>query len=593
MNIEKKLTGYPSIDKPWLKYYTEEQINLALPKNTAYQYMYECNQSNLDACALEYLGKKITYRELFKNIDIVANCLLSMGVKKGDIITSCLANMPESAYLIYAANKLGVIIDLIDPFTVNETMAHYCNNTKSKIIFTLDIAYKNVEKLPQNTSIEKIVLISPAQSIKLLKTLLKFKDSKTRKSYKNDNVISWDAFLKNRSEDSNKSKVNYEPNMPFAILHTGGTTGIPKGALLSVDNVNSLASQFINSPLEMNKTETALNLMPPFAAYGLCNGLHLHLCCGMKVIMIPTYEPNKIVEQILKYKPNRIACAPAHYVHIAESQKLKSADLSFLIRPIVGGDTLNTKLEEELNELFAKNGCKDKITKGYGLTETASGVCVCVNKAVNKVGSVGIPMAKNIIAAFSLSEEETECKYNEEGEICICSPNNMLGYYNKPEETEKVLKTHKDGKVWLHTGDLGYVDEDGNIFIKGRLKRMIIQYSGLKANPFEAEREILKNVNVNSVVVVGIKDPNHNQGQLPVAFVKLEDGVSVNEQELIAELHKSCEDNITYYSVPVDYIIIDTYPRTPIGKIDFQELSNIYERDYKDRQILKQKELKF
>ena len=141
--------------------------------------------------------------------------------------------------------------------------------------------------------------------------------------------------------------------------------------------------------------------------------------------------------------------------------------------------------------------------------------------------------------------------------------------------------------------DLGYVDEDGNIFIKGRLKRMIIQYSGLKANPFEAEREILKNVYVNTVVVVGIKDPNHDQGQLSVAFVNLEDGVSVNEQELIAEIHKSCEDNITYYSVPVDYIIIDTYPKTPIGKIDFQELSNIYERDYKDRQILKQKELKF
>ena len=593
MSTEKELTGYPSIDKPWLKYYTEEQININLPTSTAYQYMRECNQGNLDACALEYLGKKIKYREFLKNIDIVANCLLSMGVKKGDIITSCLANMPESAYLIYAASKLGVIIDLIDPFTVNETMANYCYNTKSKIIFTLDIAYNNVEKLPENTSIEKIVLVSPAQSIKLLKTLLRVKSLETTKAYKNKNTISWDTFIKNNCVDSDKLIADYEQNLPFSILHTGGTTGIPKGALLSVDNVNSLASQFINSPLEMNKNETALNLMPPFAAYGLCNGLHLHLCCGMKVIMIPTYEPNKIVDQILKYKPNRIACAPAHYVHIAESEKLKSANLSFLIRPIVGGDTLNTKLEEELNELFAKTGCKDKITKGYGLTETASGVCVCVNKEVNKIGSVGIPMAKNVIAAFCLSDEEEECKYGEEGEICICSPNVMLGYYNKPEETAKVLKRHKDGKIWLHTGDLGYVDEDGNIFIKGRLKRMIIQYSGLKANPFEAEREILTNTNVNSVVVVGVKDPNHNQGQLPVAFVKLEDNTSANEEDLIVELHRSCENNITYYSVPVDYIVIDTFPRTSIGKIDFKELTNIYENDFKDRAILKQKELKF
>lgn len=592
--MEGELTGYPSIDRPWLKYYTSEQINGKIPEMTVFEYMYKCNEQNMNKIALEYLGIKIKYKTLFKKIDEVANCLLSMGVKKGDIITSCLANMPESTYLIYAANKIGAIVDLVDPFIPHDTMTLYCNKTKSKVLFTLDIAYDNVKKLPETTNIEKVILASPLESHPLIKKIVKLKEkNKMDKIYESNNVINWENFLNLSNEDVVVNSVLYEKNMPFAILHTGGTTGIPKGALLSVDNVNSLAFQFLTSPLDMNGDEKALNLMPPFAAYGLCNGLHLHLCCGMRVILIPTYEPEKIVDQILKYKPNRIACAPAHYVHIAESSKLKTTNLSFLKRPIVGGDTLNTKLEQDLNALFISNGCTDKITKGYGLTETASGIAVCVNNSVNKLGSVGIPLPKNIVSSFDLDNPEIENKYGVEGEICVCSPNNMLGYYNMPEETSQVLKVHKDGKVWLHTGDLGYVDEDGNVFIKGRLKRMIIQYSGLKSNPFEAEREILKNALVNNVVVVGIKDPEHTQGELPVAFIKLIDGAKIDEAELKCQLYQNCQNNISYYSVPVDYIVINDYPRTPIGKIDFKELSRIYQNQFSDREIIKQKQLKF
>ena len=184
-----------------------------------------------------------------KNIDIVANCLLSMGVKKGDIITSCLANMPESAYLIYAANKLGVIIDLIDPFTVNETMANYCNNTQSKIVFTLDIAYKNVEKLPENTNIERIVLVSPTQSIKLLKTLLRIKDSETKKAYKGKNAISWDDFIKNNIVDSKKLAVDYEQNLPFAILPISSIGCIVPISLFAAITVIKIVSSLISLSL--------------------------------------------------------------------------------------------------------------------------------------------------------------------------------------------------------------------------------------------------------------------------------------------------------------------------------------------------------
>ena len=592
--MEGELTGYPSIDKPWMKYYPKEVTKLELPNMTTYDYLCMKNIDNMDDVALNYLGVNIKYKTLFKRIDETAKSLIAMGVKKGDIITSCLVNMPESVYLIYAANKIGAVVDLIDPFVTQDLMETYCKRTNSKVIFTIDVGYNNVKDLPKSTNVKKIVLASPLESNPIVKKIYQLKNTKSmRKIFENDATISWKDFFALGETIGEYKRAKYEKDMPFALVHTGGTTGIPKGALLSVDNVNSTAFQFENSPLEMHKGETALNLMPPFAAYGLCNGLHTHLCCGMKVILIPTYEPNKIVDQLLKYKPNRIACAPAHYVHIAENEKLKKTNLSFLHHPIVGGDTLNTKLETSLNTLFLSRGCKDKIAKGYGLSETASGVTVCVNNESNKLGSSGIPLSKNILSCFNLENPEIECKYNEEGEICICSPNNMLGYYNMADETSNVLKLHKDGKVWFHTGDLGYMDEDGNLFIKGRLKRMIIQYNGLKANPFEAEREVLKHKLVNNVVVVGSKDFEHDQGELPVAFVQLKNGVECNTEELKHELHTNCEKNITYYSVPVDFVFVEDYPRTPIGKIDYKKLTEMYEQTYNEKNIIKQKELKF
>lgn len=592
--MEGELTGYPSIDRPWLKYYDKEVIDLELPKMTVYDYMHMKNLDNMDATALNYLGVNIKYKTLFKKIDEVAKSLTAMGLKKGDVITSCLVNMPESVYLIYAANKLGIVIDLIDPFVTHELMDMYCKRTNSKYVFTIDVAYNNVKDLPKTTNVEKIILASPLESNPVIKRIYQLKNSKQmKKVFENDDTMNWKEFVASGKGIDTYKVASYEKDMPFALVHTGGTTGIPKGALLSGDNVNSTAFQFEHSPLEMHRGESALNLMPPFAAYGLCNGMHTHLCCGMKLILIPTYEPNKIVDQLLKYKPNRIACAPAHYVHISESEKLRKTDLSFLHHPIVGGDTLNTKLEGDLNTLFLSRGCKDKIAKGYGLSETASGVTVCVNNKANKLGSSGIPLPKNILSCFKIDDGETECKYNEEGEICVCSPNNMLGYYNMEEETSNALKLHKDGKVWFHTGDLGYIDEDGSLYIKGRLKRMIIQYNGLKSNPFEAEREVLKHELVNNVVVVGARDFEHDQGQLPVAFIQLENGVECDTEKLKYELHANCERNITYYSVPVDFVFIEDYPRTPIGKIDYKKLTEIYEENYNKENIIKQKELKF
>lgn len=580
--IKGPITGYPSIDKPHLKYFSDEIIKMDIPKMNAYRYMLENNRENKEN-ALNYAYRKISYPKLIQNIEKVADSLYSLGVRKGDVIASLVPNTPEAFYLIYGAAKIGAIIDLIDALSSKEILKGYFKNSKPKFVFALDIMSENAISIKDECGYEKIITISPIQSLPVLNLKTKFQ--------KNDDesIITWDNFIK--FGKSEKSKwCEYEENMPLAILHTGGTTGIPKGALLSHDNINSLAHQFINSPLDMQKGEKVLNLMPPFASYGLGNGIHVHLCAGMNLILIPTYDPSKIDTQILKYKPNRIACSPAHYEYIKNSPKLKNADLSFLRHPIEGGDTLDEKTEKEVNELFLRNGCKDKIAKGYGLTETCSGVCVCVNNEVNKLKSVGIPMAKNSIAIFDLDNYDVELPYNTEGEIAINSPNNMLGYYNMEDETNKTIKLHSDGKYWLHTGDLGYVDEDGNIFIEGRMRRMIIQFCGLKSNPFEVEEQLIKHPLVKRAIVVGVKDPNHNQGELPVAYVLVDE--DVDQEKLMRELHQMCEENVTYYSVPVDYIFVKEFPRTSIAKVDFKAMSENYNEIAYTRKMIPQKQLK-
>ena len=577
-------TGHISIDKPWLKNYKDEDIIQEIPKMNLYDYLRQCNADNSDEIAIDYEFASITYKEMFEKIDQAANSLIAMGIKEGDTITSIIPNIPEAIYIIYAAAKIGAKIDLIDPLTNKELLAKYCENANSKIMFTLDIlSASSIENLDKNIY-TKVVTVSPMESLPI--------PNETEKNMQfNDKVISWSTFIEN-GKNSISEIVPYKKNMPFAILHTGGTTGIPKGALLSHDNVNSLAYQVMNSPLEMKRGETALNFMPPFASYGLGNGIHVHLCAGMRIRLIPSYDPSKTAEQIIEYKPNRVAFTPAHVENLINSPKVQNSDLSFLHHPIVGGDTLALKTEQKVNELLLKNGCKDRISKGYGLTESCSGVCFCVNNETNELQSVGIPLVKNIISVFDFDDYDKELSANETGEIAVLSDNNMLGYLNMPEETKNTLIEHSDGSVWLHTGDIGKIDSEGRVFIDGRMRRMIIQYCGLKSNPFEAEQALIKHPLIKRAVVVGAKDLEHDQGELPVAFLEIDSSNFDKIDTLRDELYQICEKSVTYYSIPVDYVFVDHYPETQRGKIDYRQLVKHYNDMSSSRKIIHQKQLK-
>jgi len=564
---EKKMTGYPSVDKPWLKYYSEEAINAPLPECTIYDYLWEKNKDHQRNVALNYFDRKITYGEVFANIDKACKSFSSLGLKSGDIVTVCAVTLPETIYSFYGLNRLGVVCNMVDPRTSAEGIREYIKEVNSKIVISIDVAYLKIAEAIKGTSVEKIVVISPADSLPQPKKSL-FKAFKATKVPNDGLHIKWNDFV-DIGKGNEPVIVPYSKNTPCVIVHTGGTTGVPKGVMLSDDNMNAAALQAYRCGFNFKREHNWLNIMPPFIAYGVGNGLHLPLIVGMEVILIPSFNPDKFVNLLNKYNPNHIAGVPSHYGNIIRNPKFQKTSLEYLLSPIVGGDGMDISLENEVNNFFASHNAPNPVCKGYGMSEVAAAVCVCSSMERNKIGSVGIPFPYTTMSVFDLSTGK-ELSYNEEGEICMTGPNTMVGYYNNEAETNKVIKKHDDGLMWVHSGDIGYIDEDGFVFIKDRIKRVIIRHDGFKVFPSLIEKTVDANVNVVSSCAVGIVDTSHSQGKLPIVFAVLRDKCSADV--IKTELFKLCQNELPEYAQPVDVIFKDALPLTSIGKVDYRAL---------------------
>lgn len=579
---EKELTGYPSIDKPWLKYYTEEEINTPLPECSVYEYIWENNKDHLDDIAINYFGNKISYRELFENIEKAANSLYKIGIRQGDIVAMIAVTIPETIYSFYALNKIGAIANLIDPRTSNDGIKEYITEVNSKYIITLDIAYSKILNSIDNTSVKQIILLSPLNSFpKYKKTLIdiiqKLKKAKTTLT---SNSIYWSDLIA-QGKKGNYKKAIYTKDTCCAIEHTGGTTGFPKGVMLTNDNFNAAVSQNKNSPLPIKRKDKFLNIMPPFIAYGMVLGIHTVLALGCESIIIPKFNPQDFSKLILKNRPAVIMGVPTHFENLMEDNKLNNVDLSFIKIALVGGDKILVDFENRVNNFFSKHNSHILLSKGYSMTE-ASATATFSYEIANKAGSAGIPNSKTIISAFD-PETTKELKINEIGEICICTPTMMLGYYGKEKETHKTIQLHSDGKKWIHSGDLGYIDNDGCIFIEGRLKRIIIRFDGFKVFPTFIENVISTSQNVDTCCAVGIPDSTHTQGKLPVVFVVLKPNFLNKPLETKKELIDLCSQELPEYAQPYDFIFRDSLPLTPIGKVDYKALEKEAEKIYREK----------
>lgn len=574
MSEEKKLTGYPSIDKPWLKYYTEEAINAKLPECTMYELLWQSNKDYLENTALNYYGRKFTYSQLFDGIEKAAKAFSALGVKKGEVVIICTVNTPEMVYALYALNRLGAIANMVDPRTNVDGIREYILESDARFVMTVDLAYPAIVKATKGTAVEKIVVVSPADSLpSVTKLLYKLK---TKSPVIDEAAFDWKKFIELGNGVTPKY-ASYEKDTCCVMAHTGGTTGFPKAVMLSNENVNALAHNYSHIDIPIKRGHRYFNDLPPFIMYGLCFALHTTLYCGLEVILYPVFDSKGFPKQFAKYKPHHFCALPDHLSYLSSSSITSKMDLSHVITVGVGGDSLDCDLEKRVNSYLKSHGCKYQVVKGYGMTElTATAISSCV--AANDIGCVGIPLVINTVRIVD-TDTLQELKYNDIGEIWISGASVMLGYLNKPTETAETVITDENGVRWIRTGDLGYMTQDGLVYHKGRIRRIYMTaHEGQPAKifPMVVEGALKKSTYVSECSVVGRKRKGSDYYEA-VAFVVKKDDI-VEDFVIKIEFTKICAENVPTYMIPAEYRFVSELPRTPIGKIDFRTLEKEAEK---------------
>lgn len=568
---------YASQAKPWLKYYDQKFIDQTLPALSAFEYVCQRSKNHLNDTALEYYGRKFTYADLIVNVKKTAAALRGAGVKKGDIITVVSIMTPEVIALFYAADMIGATLNLVDPRYSVEGIHEYIEEVDSHLLVCLNVVYERCRQAAKRTNVEKVIVLSPADSLPPVMAV-GYKLTTPDKNKYASNVIRWKQFIKG-GEGQSTAAEPYDPDHTCIVVHTGGTTGSPKGVMLTDNCFNALAQQFRAYDKLFHRGQKLMNIMPPFIAYGYACGVHLPLVLGFTVIIIPNLDPAKLGSLVLKHKPEHMFGVPTHYQQLAADPKLRDKDLSFIINYAAGGDSLSRGAEQTVNDFLAAHGARYPIAKGYGMTEVSSAATVAAGLD-NKPGSVGIPMVNTVVAAFEPGTDQ-ELPIGQRGELCISGPCLMKGYYNKPEETAILLRRHPDGRVWAHTGDMGYLDEDGFVFLDSRIKRMIIRHDGFKVFPSMIENVVSRHPAVHQCSVVGCADKDHTQGRLPFVYIVLKADTTAKKKQVIRELERMCAEELPEYVQPVAYKFISSMPMTPVGKVDYRQLeADISPRDY-------------
>lgn len=559
----------PSETKPWLKYYSEEALKDEMPKCTAYQYIRKVNEKYPDQIALNYYGNKISYRELFDRIEKCANAFYAMGVKEGEIVSVLSVAVPETVIAIYALNKLGATANTIDPRMDVNTIKKMVMESDSRYTLVLDLAYAKLRQIKKEIEQECIIVQPTYRSLPIIKKAYKSLTDSIPVSY-SYTVISWDDFLK-KGKGVCAPEVAYKGDATVAITYTGGTTGFPKGVMITNDGMNAVAFNFKHSSICVQRGEKFLGIIPVFASYGLVCGMHMPISLGLELVLIPNFRPHKMGELVRKFRPQHMISVPAFYEIMMESREVKNLDLSFLVTLGSGGDTMNDGLEGKLHAFLKKHNMHRNLAQGYGMSELSAAASFCAED-VYKPGSVGIPSITTTVGIFKPDTFE-ELDILEEGEICVTGPSMMKGYYNNPKETDYVMRKHPDGQYWIHSGDIGYLDQDGYLYVNGRIKRMITRFDGHKIFPVNIESLVSEHPNVRNCCVVGITDREHGQGQVPIVLVTLTD---CDKDAVCKEIFRICDQQLEERGKPVAVVSVEEIPLTGMGKNDFRALEKIY-----------------
>lgn len=533
------------------------------PDCSLYDFLTANAERYINNCALDYFSAKMSYKRLIREIDVCSDALSSLGIKKGDAVSLCLPNIPQAVIAFYAINKIGAVANMIHLLSAENEIIHYLTLSESKIIIAVDMVWGKLKRVLEKVKLEHTVLVSVKDYMPMFTRAIYSLSAKKTAEIPSE-ILNWKSLLQYAAGNADTN--NHGKNDDCAaILYSGGTTGTPKGIMLSNLNFNALAMQSIDGSSCLSAGDKVLSVMPIFHGFGLGVCIHTALNFGATAIILPNFKASEFHKLLFKYKPNIVAGVPAIYESFLHNKDFDGKSLSFLKCVISGGDSLSPSTKKKLDKLLEEHGSSTQIREGYGLTECVTGTCLMPEKCTVE-GTVGLPYADMYYKIIS-PESGEELPMGETGEIILRGPTVMKGYLNEPEETKLALRVREDGQTWLHTGDLGYMNEDGYIFFRQRLKRMIVS-GGYNIYPQNIENVINSHKGVLMCAVVGI--PDKIMGERAKAFVMLKK----DEQADVVkeEIRNLCVKNIAKYSLPYEIEIVSELPKTLVGKIAYNEL---------------------
>ena len=566
---------------PWLKYFGDMPAHLDYPKGSMYEAVRESaiTKKKMNSVAYEFQGKKTNYKHFLNKIEVLGKAYKSIGIDEGDMVTVCMPNTPQGVDTFYALNRIGAVPAMIHPLSAVGEIAFYINSTQSKAVLVVDLFYEKVlEALKQVKHPVKVVVAHikdelPFPLNMLYPLTVKKKPAPLPKD--NKNVIDWPDFI------SGGKKVKLSDKFPKAedtavILFSGGTTGTSKGIQLTNLNMNALAAQVAANAGFTMEGLRMFSVMPLFHGFGLGVGIHTALMASGTCIIIPQFTIKTYARDGKKYKPNVIVGVPTLYEALLRSEGF-DFDLSFLRGMFCGGDSLSVELKKKVDKFLKDHNATIQVREGYGTTECVTASCLTPYDTYRE-GSIGIPLSDTYYSIVN-PNNDTELPYGEEGEICICGPTVMKGYLNNAEETASTLRRHEDGNLWLHTGDLGYMDEDGFVYYKQRMKRLII-VSGINVYPSQVENAIDAHPDVLLSCAVGIPDPY--KMHVVKAFVVLRQGVEPSDK-IKEEIIENCKKNVSRYGVPREIEFRTELPKTLVGKVAYRVLEEEEAAKYEEK----------
>jgi len=524
----------------------------AYPQNTAY----------------DFFGCKKTYSGFAEEIRLCAAGLKAIGVKPGERVTICMPNTPQAVIMLYALNLAGAVANMVHPLSAEEELVRYINDSHSVATLTLDQFAPKLEGILPRIGIRTLILAGIEDGLSgIKKPLFKLtKDGRIERRPTGGKLLRYSDLLERGKDYKGGYDADTHGGDVAAILYSGGTSGTTKGILLTNLNFNALAMQTQAAGDCVVEGKKMLAIMPVFHGFGLGVCIHTAFISGVTAILVPQFSISSYAGLLKKHKPHYIAGVPTLYEALLRLRNIDGLDMSQLMGVFSGGDSLTVELKRKVDTFLKTHGAKVQVREGYGLTECVTASCL-TPRDFHKEGSIGIPYPDTYYKILRQGTQEA-LPYGEEGEIALSGPTVMKGYDNNEEETAQTLQAHADGRVWIHTGDLGIMDEDGFIYFRQRIKRMIIT-SGYSVYPSQLENIIESHESVLISCVIGVQD-DYRIKRIK-AFIVLRNGIEPTK-EIKESILEFCRKNIAKYAMPREFEYRKDLPRTLVGKVAYIEL---------------------